>query len=58
MKYPFLDVGFGYRSLKNEIDVAYQCVMDSGYYIGRGPVSKFEAEFAEYCGAKYCVGMA
>lgn len=58
MKYPFLDVGFGYRSLKTELDEAYQAVMDSGYYIGGGPVTTFEEEFAQFCGTKYCVGMA
>lgn len=56
MKYPFLDVGFTYRSLQTDMDAACRVVMESGMYIGGDAVSAFEADFAAYCGAKHCIG--
>lgn len=57
MKYPFLDVGFTYRTLKEDIDAAYHGLMDSGMYIGGDAVASFEQAFADYCGVKHCVGV-
>lgn len=53
---PFLDLGKTYKELKTELDSAIQRVMNSGWYIQGEEVEAFEAEFAEYCGAKYCIG--
>ncbi len=54
---PFLDVGATYRELHAEIDQAVADVLHSGRYI-RGPqVEAFEQEWADYCGARYCVGV-
>jgi dTDP-4-amino-4,6-dideoxygalactose transaminase len=55
---PFLDLGAAYRELKDELDAAYQRVMDSGWYILGGEVEAFEQQFASYCGARHCVGVA
>jgi dTDP-3-amino-3,4,6-trideoxy-alpha-D-glucose transaminase len=55
--YSFLDVRFTYTSLKAEMDAAYQHLMDSGMYIGGAAVDAFEAEFAAYCGTRFCVGV-
>ena len=33
-------------------------VLDSGWYILGNEVKKFETKFSEYCGSKYCVGVA
>ena len=41
-----------------ELKAACSRVIDSGWYIGGEELSGFEREFAEYCGAKYCVGVA
>lgn len=57
MKYPFLDVGFTYQSLADEIDAACHRVLNSGMYIGGEAVTAFEEAFAAYCGAKHCVGV-
>ena len=54
---PFLDLGAAYRELQPEIDAAVLRVLASGWYIGGGEVSAFEAEFAAYCGAGHCVGV-
>ena len=54
----FLDLGQTYLEIRDELDAAYQRVMDSGWYILGAEVSAFEKEFAEYCGTKHCVGVA
>jgi len=57
MTIPFLDLKFQYLELKKEIDLAYQSVMESGWYILGKEVSSFENEFANYCGVKHCIGV-
>jgi dTDP-4-amino-4,6-dideoxygalactose transaminase len=54
---PFLDMKPHYLELKDELDQAYQRVMQSGWYILGGEVEAFEQEFASYVGAKHCVGV-
>ena len=58
MKIPFLDLGETYRELKPEIDSAIARVLESGWYILGAEVESFESEYAAYCEAKYCVGVA
>lgn len=58
MTIPFLDLGQTYQELKAELDTAVQRVMSSGWYIHGEEVEAFEAEFAEYCDSKYCIGTA
>jgi dTDP-4-amino-4,6-dideoxygalactose transaminase len=55
---PFLDLRAAYLELKNEIDAAAARVLDSGWYILGDEVEAFEREFAAYCGAEHCVGVA
>ncbi len=57
MKVPFLDLKAAYLELKDEIDAAVARVLNSGWYILGEEVEAFEAEWAEYCGARYCVGV-
>ena len=57
MEIPFLDLKASYLELKEELDAAYQRVMDSGWYILGGEVTAFEQEFANYCQSKYCIGV-
>src|SRR6185369_8916606 len=54
---PFLDLGETYKELKAELDNSIQRVMNSGWYIQGEELDAFEAEFAAYCSAKYCVGV-
>ena len=54
---PFLDLRAAYLELKQELDDAYQRVMQSGWYILGEEVERFEAEFAAHCGAEYCIGV-
>ena len=57
MKVPFLDLNAQYLELKDELDAAYHRVMDSGWYILGKEVEAFEAEFAEYCQVRHCIGV-
>lgn len=56
-KIKFLDLKSTYKEIQDELDDAYHRVMDSGWYILGEEVKAFEAEYAVYCGAKYCVGV-
>src|ERR1051325_3293108 len=44
-------------SYRAELEQAFHRVMSSGSLILGHEVEAFEAEFAEYCEAKYCVGV-
>jgi dTDP-4-amino-4,6-dideoxygalactose transaminase len=58
MKVPFLDLKAVYSEIKDELDAAYARVMSSGWYILGAEVEDFESEFAAYCGARHCIGVA
>src|ERR1700733_8478018 len=55
---PFLDLRLPTAELRPEIDQAMARVVKAGRYILGPEVEAFESEFAEYCGARYCVGVA
>lgn len=54
---PFLDMKSPYIELKDELDLAYRRVMESGWYILGEEVESFEDEFANYCNVKHCIGV-
>ncbi len=54
----FLNIKRQYEEWKDEFDDAYHRVMESGWYIGGEEVDAFEEEWAEYCGAKFCVALS
>ena len=54
---PFLDLRASYLELKEELDSACLRVMDSGQYIFGEEVGTFEAAYARFCAAHYCVGV-
>jgi dTDP-4-amino-4,6-dideoxygalactose transaminase len=58
MNINFLDLKAAYLELQPEIDAAIKRVLDSGWYILGDEVDSFEQEFATYCEAKHCVGLA
>ncbi len=57
MKVPFLELKPTYDELRSEFDAAYHRVMDSGWYLLGQELEAFEAEYAAYCDAKFCVGV-
>ncbi len=44
--------------LRQEIDAAIARVIDSGWYILGSELEAFETEYAAYCEAKHCIGLA
>ncbi|MFH1582992.1 MAG: DegT/DnrJ/EryC1/StrS family aminotransferase [Candidatus Falkowbacteria bacterium] len=54
----FGDLKKQYSEIKNEIDQAIKKVLLKGWFILGKEVEEFEKEFAGYCGAKYCLGVA
>jgi len=57
-KIPLVDLKAQYLSIKDEIDEAIQRVINKSAFILGEEVEAFEEEYAKYCGAKYCVGVA
>ena len=57
MSVQFLDLGAATRELDREIGAAAARVIASGWYIGGPEVEAFETAWADYCGAKHCVGL-
>jgi dTDP-4-amino-4,6-dideoxygalactose transaminase len=57
VKVPFLDFIGPYQELKPALDEAYFRCMGSAYYILGKEVEAFEADYARFCGVKYCVGV-
>ncbi len=55
---PLVDLKAQYRSIKSEIDSAIHRVIDKSAFILGEEVEAFEEEFAEFCGANDCVGVA
>lgn len=58
MKVSALELLSGYRAQQQAIDSAVMSVLSSGYYIGGPVLESFERQFAAYCNAKFCVGVA
>jgi dTDP-4-amino-4,6-dideoxygalactose transaminase len=54
---PFLDLKAQYASIKSEVDVAIQGVLNNCQFILGSEVAAFEQEFASYCGSAYGVGV-
>ena len=58
MRVPLVDLVGQYGDLRGEIVPALERVMEAGDFILGGEVTRFEEEFAAYCGARHCVGVA
>jgi len=54
----FLDLQSINIQYRDELIQAAADVIDSGWYIQGTQVENFEREFADYCGAKHCIGVA
>jgi len=55
---PFLDLKSINAQYREELVEACKRVIDSGWYVQGNECKKFEQEFANYCGAKYVIGVA
>jgi dTDP-4-amino-4,6-dideoxygalactose transaminase len=57
MNIPLIDLSVQYRNLRSEISSVVEGVLERGDFILGQDVTKFEEEFAAYCGTKYAVGV-
>lgn len=58
MSIPFLDLREINAQHRNELIEAAARVIESGWYVSGREVKAFESEFADYCGAEHCIGVA
>lgn len=54
---PYLNLKAIHEPIRKELDEVYQQVMNNSWYIMGSYLEQFEKEFAQFCGAKYCVGV-
>lgn len=54
----FLDLAKINNRFRDEIDARISSVLDRGWYLLGGENETFAANFAKYCGTKYCLGVA
>ncbi|MCR5536756.1 MAG: DegT/DnrJ/EryC1/StrS family aminotransferase [Succinivibrio sp.] len=54
----FLDLSKVNNRFRNEIDAKFKEILDKGWYLQGEENARFTQDFAAYCGAKYCVGVA
>ena len=54
---PFVDLLADRAELGPELESAMARVADSGWYLLGPELERFEQEFADYCGTRYCIGV-
>lgn len=54
---PFLELAPDVQTIKQELLKACSEVLDRGWFVQGEEIAAFEAEFASYCHASYCVGV-
>lgn len=57
MHVPFSTFNYMHSEIRDEILKKFTDVYDAGWFIKGNEVSQFEKEFAQFCNAKYCVGV-
>lgn len=55
---PFVDLQAQYREIRAEVDAAIARVVESASFVLGREVEAFEAAFAAYTGARFCVGVS
>jgi dTDP-4-amino-4,6-dideoxygalactose transaminase len=55
---PLVDLSVQHAEIANEVDEGFAAVLAAGDFIGGKAVSVFEQEYAEFVGARHCVGVA
>jgi dTDP-4-amino-4,6-dideoxygalactose transaminase len=58
MSVPFVDLQAQYRAIKREVDEALARVVENAAFILGREVEAFETAFADYLGARFCVGVS
>lgn len=57
MEIPFLDFTPMHDEIEKDLINAFKGVLDSKWFIMGERLEQFEKEFAEFCGAEYCIGV-
>jgi dTDP-4-amino-4,6-dideoxygalactose transaminase len=57
-KIPYENLQFLNSGFEDAINIKFSQFLSKGWYILGDEVNRFENNFAEYCGAKYCIGVA
>src|SRR5580693_6523288 len=57
MNVPLVDLHAQYLTIKSDVDEAIARTITRSAFIGGEELRTFEAEFANYCGTKGCVGV-
>jgi len=57
MDVPFVDLKAQYINIKDEIDDTFKKVITDTAFINGKYVKEFETNFAQFCHAKYCIGV-
>lgn len=55
---PFLDLVTVHRAMEEELVGVFRAALQTGSFIGGPMLEEFEREFAEFCGTRFCVGVA
>lgn len=55
---PFLDLVAPHEALKDELVEVFRAALGKGGFVGGPMVEEFESDFAAFCGAEHCVGVA
>ena len=56
MEVPFADFSPMHNEIRRDLEDAFKTVLDRNWFIQGENCAAFEKSFAEYCGARYCVG--
>jgi dTDP-4-amino-4,6-dideoxygalactose transaminase len=56
-KIPFVDLVTPHKELESELVTVFRTALETAGFVGGPMVEEFEREYADYCGAKYCVGV-
>lgn len=57
MKISFQKLNYMHDEIREELDLAIKKVLDEECFIGGETLTRFEENYAKYCGTKYCVGV-
>ena len=58
LEVPLIDLAIQHRELEKELVKVFRAALRSGIFVDGAEVAAFEEEFAEFCGAKYSVGVS
>jgi dTDP-4-amino-4,6-dideoxygalactose transaminase len=58
MKVPFLDLKAHHEPIREEVMAAIEKVVDQNAFAGGSFVAEFEKDYARFCGAAHCLGVA